>query len=87
MEHQGGQRSVRLTPREEDVLRLIALGLPNKQIAVRLGLAERTVATHMERLFVRLGAHSRAEAVAIWLQSADRPNGRPSRDKGVHRPT
>lgn len=77
MRHQGRPGSVRLTPREEDILRLIALGLPNKRIAIQLGISERTVAAHLERLFTRLGVHSRAEAVAIWLRTTERRNGRP----------
>jgi DNA-binding NarL/FixJ family response regulator len=46
---------------------LIALGLENKQIAARLGISQRTVRTHLERLFEDLQIHSRAAAVALWM--------------------
>lgn len=57
----------RYTPRECDILRLAAKGLPNKRIAAQLGVSERTVATHLERLYARLGVHSRVEAVLAWI--------------------
>jgi DNA-binding NarL/FixJ family response regulator len=53
-----------LTPREHDVLRLLALGLDNHAIADRLGIAYSTVRTHVQGLIDKLGARSRLEAVA-----------------------
>lgn len=50
------------TPRELDVLRLLAEGLANKQIADQLGVAEATVKTHVNGLMQKLGAASRTEA-------------------------
>ncbi len=61
-----------LTEREEQIIALVALGLGNKEIALRLGVSRRTVSTHLERLFVRYGLHSRAHAVAHWLQAQHR---------------
>jgi len=63
-----GARATGFTPREDEILSLIAAGLPNKMIARRLGIRPRTVATHLERLFARRQVHSRAEALADWLR-------------------
>ena len=52
-----------LTPRELEVLRLLAQGLPNKGIADRLGISEHTVKFHVNAVLGKLGAHSRTEAV------------------------
>jgi DNA-binding NarL/FixJ family response regulator len=53
-----------LTPRERVVLEHLARGLGNKQIAARLGIAERTVKFHVSSVFTKLGATNRTEAVA-----------------------
>lgn len=53
-----------LSARERQILALLADGLPNKQIASRLGISTNTVKTHLELLFDKLGVSSRAEAVA-----------------------
>jgi DNA-binding NarL/FixJ family response regulator len=53
-----------LTPREREVLDLMARGLANKQIAARLGISERTVKFHVSAVFAKLGASNRTEAVA-----------------------
>ncbi len=52
-----------LTPRETEVLHLIAEGLPNKSIARRLAISEHTVKFHVNSLLGKLGAQSRTEAV------------------------
>lgn len=52
-----------LTPREMEVLQLIAEGLPNKAIAQRLGISEHTVKFHANALMGKLGAQSRTDAV------------------------
>jgi len=54
-----------LTPRELEVLPLLADGLSNKEIAVRLGVAERTAKFHVESILAKLPAATRAEAVAV----------------------
>jgi len=56
-----------LSPREEEVLALIAEGFANKQIAHRLGIAERTVKVHVGNVFKRIGVADRTSA-AIWLR-------------------
>jgi len=58
----------RLTRRELEVLQLIADGLSNKEIAIRLCLSAETVKSHVCALFSKLGANSRAHAVAIALR-------------------
>ena len=57
-----------LTIREREILALLADGLGNKQIAVRLGISTNTVKTHLELLFEKLGVSSRAEAVATGVK-------------------
>jgi DNA-binding NarL/FixJ family response regulator len=59
-----GARASALTPREREILAMLAEGLPNKVIASRLHISEHTVKTHLEALFDKLGASTRAEAVA-----------------------
>lgn len=54
-----------LTPREADVLRLLATGCSNREIGSRFHLAEGTVATHVHRLMRKLGVQNRTEA-ALW---------------------
>lgn len=57
-----------LTPRETEVLRLLAEGLPSKAIAPRLGISEHTVKFHIGAILGKLGAASRTEAVAIGVR-------------------
>ena len=54
----------KLTPREHEILGMLAEGLPNKLIASRLGISDHTVKTHLEAIFEKLGASNRADAVA-----------------------
>ena len=53
-----------LSERETEVLGLVAIGLPNKAIGLRLGISEHTVKFHVASVLSKLDAHSRAEAVA-----------------------
>src|SRR5205085_127427 len=55
-----------LTEREMDVLVLLADGLPNKVIATRLGIAEKTVKAHITQIFQALGVSDRTQA-ALWV--------------------
>ena len=61
-----------LTARETEVLRLVAQGLPNKQIASQLGLGLRTVESHVSNILGKLGLNSRTEA-ALYAVSHDLP--------------
>ena len=54
-----------LTARERGILQLLARGLDNHQIGSQLGIAEKTVRNHVSMIFAKLGADSRARAVAI----------------------
>ncbi len=57
-----------LTPREAEVLRHVAAGLTNKAIALKLGISEHTVKFHLGSAMSKLGAASRAEAVATAMR-------------------
>ena len=57
-----------LTRRELSVLRLVAHGLGNKEIASELGISTHTVKYHLASLLAKLGVHSRTEAVTIGLR-------------------
>ncbi|GAA3893933.1 two-component system response regulator NarL [Gibbsiella dentisursi] len=65
-----GERDIQqLTPRERDILKLIAQGLPNKMIARKLTITESTVKVHVKHLLKKMKLKSRVEA-AVWaLQS------------------
>ncbi len=56
-----------LSSREIEVLRLVATGLANKQIARRLGIAERTVKAHLTNIFTRIDVTDRTQA-ALWAE-------------------
>ena len=53
----------RLTPREKEVLRLMAEGTSSRDIASRLGISYTTVRTHIRSLGSKLGVHSKLEAI------------------------
>jgi DNA-binding NarL/FixJ family response regulator len=61
--------SSNLTPRELEVLKLLAEGLGQKKIAQALFITQKTVATHIQRILTKLDVHSRAEAVAYAHRS------------------
>jgi DNA-binding NarL/FixJ family response regulator len=56
-----------LSPREVEVLELVARGKRNKEIAESLGLGQDTVQTHLKRLFVKLGVNDRTAAVTVAI--------------------
>jgi DNA-binding NarL/FixJ family response regulator len=56
-----------LSPREREVLVLVATGLPNKLIARRLGISEKTVKAHLTSVFAQIGVTDRTQA-ALWAQ-------------------
>jgi len=57
-----------LSPREIDILRLIATGNSNKVIADRLSISEETVKAHMKSILSKLGVNTRTHAVAVAVQ-------------------
>jgi DNA-binding NarL/FixJ family response regulator len=57
-----------LTARELDVLRLLAEGLPNKTIAMRLGISDQTVKFHVASIGGKLGARNRTDAVRLAIR-------------------
>jgi DNA-binding NarL/FixJ family response regulator len=71
-----------LTAREVEVLQLIAAGLSNKEIEVRLYLSNATVKTHVNRIFAKTGARDRDQAVRYAFEhglvsAPGSPEGRP----------
>jgi two-component system, NarL family, response regulator LiaR len=65
---QGKLEVLGITPRELEVLELIAAGLSNKEIAERVQVSENTVKTHSSRVFDKLGAKRRTQAVQLGKQ-------------------
>lgn len=63
-----GERLAALTPRQRQVLRHMALGLRNKQIAAELSINEKTVKMHRAALLTRLGAATSADAVRLAVE-------------------
>lgn len=57
-----------LTPREREVLELLAIGEPNKVIARRLGISAKTVGNHVEHIYAKLGVGNRAGAALVAMQ-------------------
>lgn len=60
-----------LTPREREIMDLLAKGASNAEIGGRLFLAEKTIKNNLNRIYAKLGVTSRAEAMARWLGTAD----------------
>lgn len=60
-----------LSPREVEVMELIATGLSNAEVSRRCFLSEKTVKNHVNHIFAKLGVRTRAEAVATWLGAAE----------------
>ena len=59
-----------LSEREREVLQCVTEGLPNKLIARRLGISEKTVKTHLTRVFQQIGVTDRTQA-ALWAKEHD----------------
>jgi DNA-binding CsgD family transcriptional regulator len=59
---------IQLSPREQEIVRMVAKGHPNKVIADVLNISAWTVCTHLRRIFAKLGVGSRAAMVAQLLQ-------------------
>ncbi len=61
----GGELPFGLTPREQQVLTLIAEGATNRQIGAALYMAEKTASVHVSRILTKLGVRSRTQAAAM----------------------
>jgi DNA-binding CsgD family transcriptional regulator len=57
-----------LSPREQQIARMVAQGYPNKTIAAKLGISSWTVSTHLRRMFAKFDVRSRAALVARLLE-------------------
>ena len=64
-ERAGDSSAPRLTYRQQQVVRLVAEGKTDRQIAAELVLSEKTVGRHLENIFVRLGVSSRVSAALV----------------------
>ena len=62
-----------LTPREREVLAMVVRGLPNKQIATKLGIGEKTIKVHRGRVMTKMQARSVAELVRAALKIGTKP--------------
>ena len=59
-------QTIQLSPRQNEILTLVAQGHANKMIAYQLGMSEKTVRNHLTILFRKLNVESRTQA-AVWL--------------------
>jgi DNA-binding CsgD family transcriptional regulator len=69
----GKVRPLGLSLREAEIMSLIAEGHSNGEIAARLVLAEKTVKNHVNRIYAKLGADSRAAAIVRWADASSGP--------------
>jgi FixJ family two-component response regulator len=70
------ERMETLTPREREVFQFVVTGLLNKQIAIRIGSAEKTVKVHRARVMAKMGAQSLADLVRLaYKLNTDSPPG------------
>lgn len=69
-----GAQCARLSPREREIMDVIAAGASNREIAAAFFLSEKTVKNHINSIFGKLGVTTRAQAVARWL-GMSRPRG------------
>jgi DNA-binding CsgD family transcriptional regulator len=74
MPQSAGSR-IQLSPREQEIVRMVAKGHPNKVIADVLNISSWTVCTHLRRIFAKLGVGSRAAMVARLLEVGMLTNG------------
>lgn len=61
-------RLMRLSPKEHDVLTLIACGFTDKEVAAKLKISIRTVQSHLSSILLKLNARNRVNAVVVYMQ-------------------
>jgi len=66
---QDGPAAKRLTPRESEIVRCVAIGMRNAEVATRLALSESTVKTHLTNIFQKLGIRDRIELTRYAIKS------------------
>ena len=66
---QDGPAAKRLTPRESEIVRYVAVGLRNAEVAARLSLSESTVKTHLTNIFQKLGIRDRTELARYAIKT------------------
>jgi DNA-binding CsgD family transcriptional regulator len=64
-----GQRAERLTSREVQILQMTADAVPSEEIAERLGISRHTLRTHMQNALMKLGVHSKLEAITLAIRT------------------
>lgn len=64
-----------VSPRQREIMHLVAAGLSDKEIATRLQVSPHTVRTHLQRMYARHGLHNRAEAAATWMKGGADSSG------------
>ncbi|WP_233222431.1 helix-turn-helix transcriptional regulator [Allosphingosinicella deserti] len=69
----GSDRFHRLTPRQQEVLRLLAMGLPNRDIASTLNISESTVKVHLRAIMAQTGVTNRTQVVAQYMNYKSQP--------------
>ena len=62
------QRANRLTPRQREILQMLADGVPVPTIAEQLGMSRLTLRTHVQNILTRLGVHTKTEAVTVAIR-------------------
>lgn len=69
-----------LSPREQEVIQLVADGLVTKAIAANLSIGENTVKGHLKSICLKLGVSGRTAAATTWLRSKEGSDGAPSKE-------
>jgi DNA-binding NarL/FixJ family response regulator len=69
LDSEGQPKAAPLSKREREILQKVADGSTTRQVATELGISPHTVKTHLERIFEKLGANDRAQAVAIAIRT------------------
>ena len=80
---QDGSAAKKLTPRESEIVRYVAVGMRNAEVAARLSLSESTVKTHLTNIFQKLGIRDRIELTSLRDQDRTGDRSRPLKIPGA----